>query len=218
MLALRPSLLAKPPMLAARPPMPRGRRPSLRAQAHCSPILTFRDEPSWTSVLSLPRRGCRSLHHYPIAQFAERTTEEAGTNTREALKPSPVPFESSRDDSSGEAPMLQRGLHLCLLPALPACAAIHAGQRPPLLAAGHPCPACPSLVALPPCTSHLFRGAEGLVPSTTTRLDLPRSGHGEEAETSARDPGKLPLSFDPLGNFSSGEAPMPLRRAGQENA
>ena len=43
--------------------IPAGRRPSLRRG------LSFRSAPVLHSAPSLPRRGCRSLHHYPRALF-----------------------------------------------------------------------------------------------------------------------------------------------------
>jgi hypothetical protein len=58
--------------------------------------------------------------------------------------------------------------------------------KPPMLAAGHPCDERPPLVAHPPWTPHRPRVAEGVVPSTTTRGQRPRSGRRKEAETSAR--------------------------------
>ena len=98
----------------------------------------------------------------------------------------------------------------CLLPAIHACAAIHAGRRPPLLAEGHPYPERPPTVAQPPCTPHPPRLAEGVVPSTPARgqPSAERTTEGGRDER-PRSPRTFSCAFcDPLRSFSSGEASM----------
>ena len=115
--------------------------------------------------------------------------------------------------SSGEAPRPQEGLPLCdpfllTLPCLLPCDPCW--PQPPLRAEGHPCSAPRSCRSAPPCTSHPLRGAEGVVPSTPTRGQLPRSGRGKEAGANVREalePSPVPFEFS--RDDSSGEAPIP---------
>jgi hypothetical protein len=191
----------------------------------CTPC--WRSHPCWPQALHA-RCGVPAVAHFLCTSHFLRRAEGvvpstptrgplpwsgrgtgAGTNVREALEPSPVSFGSWCSFSSGEAPMPRGGLPRCYsfpltLPCLPP--AFPAGRRPPLLAEGHPCPERPPNVAQPPCTPHPPRRAEGVVPSTPTRGQLPWSGRGTGAGTNVREALEpSPVSFEFSGDDSSGK-------------
>jgi hypothetical protein len=206
MLAFRPSLLAKPSLLAAGHPCLAAAGALLTAPHHRSalpctphpPRLAEGVVPSTTNRSRNPRSGRR---------------KEGGTNARKALEPFPVPFEFSRDDSSGEAPMPQGGVERCdpflltqpsLLPALPAGAAIHAGPRPPMQAQALRSAILtfrdrPSKTSAP---SPPRRGCRFLHPyPIASSAERTREGGRREGPF---PPQTLPLPFNPLCSFSSG--------------
>jgi hypothetical protein len=145
-------------------PMPQG-VPSLRPVPPHSPLPSpctpcWRSHPCWPQAIPPGAGPVLTALHYrsalPCTPYPLRLAEgvvpststrgqlprsgrrkEGGTNARKALEPSPVPFEFSRDDASGEA-LMPRGVWIPASPTRPRLSAIR--QPAPRFPPSRPCP------------------------------------------------------------------------------